>query len=81
MDTILDFAKSLLPPVRHKILHFYANIKKCCKPHAVPFNLHFHNISKILIVLQSLQHHMNGATKIKKIIFLLTILLIGAANW
>jgi hypothetical protein len=41
----LDFAKSLLPPVKPKILKFYAKIRRCCKSHAAPLNLLFHNIS------------------------------------
>jgi hypothetical protein len=48
-DTILDFAKSVLPPVKPKILKFYAKISRCCKSHAAPFNLLFHNISTNLI--------------------------------
>jgi hypothetical protein len=78
----LDFAKRLLPPVKPKILKVYAKIsRKCCKSHAASFNLLFHNIST----------NLNGATessalykkcyenKIK--ISLLTLFLIGAANW
>ncbi len=41
----MDFAKSLLPPVKTKILEFYAKIRRCCKSHAAPFDLFFHNIS------------------------------------
>jgi hypothetical protein len=52
-DTILDFAKSLLPPVKPKILKFYAKIRRCCKLHAAPFNLLFCNIST----------NLNGATE------------------
>jgi hypothetical protein len=44
-DAVLDFAKSLLPPVKTKILKFYAKIRRCCKSHAAPFDLFFHNIS------------------------------------
>jgi hypothetical protein len=77
----LDFAKSLLPLVKPKILKFSAKIRRCCKSNAAPFNLLFHNIST----------NLNGATESlapykwcyenKKLISLLTILLNGAANW
>jgi hypothetical protein len=75
----LDFAKSLLPPVKLKILKFYAKIRGCCKSLEALFNLLFHNIST----------NLNGATQSlalykwfykKKKISLLTILLNGAAN-
>jgi hypothetical protein len=56
-------------------------IRRCYKSHAAPFTLLFHNIST----------NLNGATESlapykwchenKKQISLLTILLIGAANW
>jgi hypothetical protein len=49
----LDFAESLLPPVKPKILKFYAKIRRCCKSHAAPFNLLFHNIIT----------NLNGATE------------------
>jgi hypothetical protein len=52
-DTILDFAKSLLPPVKPKILTFFEKIRRCGKSHAAPFNLLFHNIST----------NVNGATE------------------
>ncbi len=52
-DTILDFAKSLFPPVKPKILKLYAKIRRSCKSHAAPFNLLFHNIST----------NLNGATE------------------
>jgi hypothetical protein len=49
----LDFAKSLLPPVKPKILKLYAKIRRRCKSHVAPFNLLFHNISA----------NLNGATE------------------
>jgi hypothetical protein len=52
-DAILNFAKSLLTPVKPKLLKFYANIRRCCKPHAAPFKLLFHDISA----------NLNGATE------------------
>jgi hypothetical protein len=52
-DTTLNFAKSLLPPVKPKILKCYAKIRGCCKSHAALFNLLFHNIST----------NLNGATE------------------
>jgi hypothetical protein len=76
----LDLPKSLLPPVKPKKLIFYANIRRCCKSHAAPFNLLFNNIST----------HWNGATESlapykwcyqnQKNISLLTILLMVATN-
>jgi hypothetical protein len=52
-DTILDFAKSLLPLVKPKILKFLQKIRRCYKSHAAPFNLLIHNIST----------NLNGATE------------------
>jgi hypothetical protein len=49
----LDFAKNLLPPVKPKILKFYAKIRGCCKSHAAPFYLLSHNNST----------NLNGATE------------------
>jgi hypothetical protein len=66
-DTILDFAKNILPLVKPKLLKLYANIRRCCKSHAAPFNLLFHNISTNLNgATESLATYtVNGATKIK----------------
>jgi hypothetical protein len=44
-DAILDFARSLLTQVLPKILKLNENIRRCCKSHAAPFNLLFHNFS------------------------------------
>jgi hypothetical protein len=54
MDTILDPAKNILPPVRHK--KNYANIIMCSKSHAAPFSLFFDRSvsAPIRMVLQSL---------------------------
>jgi hypothetical protein len=52
-DAVLDFAKSLFPPVKPKILTFYANISRRCKSHAAPFYLLAKNTST----------NLGGATK------------------
>jgi hypothetical protein len=49
----VDFAKNLLPPVKPKILKFYAKIRRYLKSRAAPFNLLFHYISA----------NLNGATE------------------
>ncbi len=75
------FPKAFCRQLSPKIKKIYEKIRRCCKSHAVPFSLLFHNISI----------YLNGATeslapyrwcyKNQKQISLLTILLIGAANW
>jgi hypothetical protein len=77
----LDFAKSLLLPVKPKILKFYAKIRKCCKSHAAPFSLLFHNISTNLNCATESLALYKWFYENQKYISLLTILLIGAANW
>jgi hypothetical protein len=42
-----------LPPVKPKILKFYAKIRRYCKSQAAPFILLFHNINT----------NLNGATQ------------------
>ncbi len=71
------FCRQLSP----KYYNFMQKIRRCCKSHAAHFNLLFHNNST----------NLNGATESlapykwcyenQKQISLLTILLIGAANW
>jgi hypothetical protein len=71
----LDLTKNVLPPVKPKILKFSASIRKCCKSLQQQLKLGYARSGAVHMVLWSLQHLTNGATK-----FLASTVLNGIAN-
>jgi hypothetical protein len=70
------FCRQLSP----KKKNFMQKIRRCCKSHAAPFNLLFHNVSTNLNGASESLAPYKWCYKNQKYISLLTTLLIGVAN-